>query len=140
MNGTKPTPIEAFRRDGQCSPEHFDVLDAAIHILEAERASAIRGAAMWQRRVAKLEERMRVRAVYTFTRRVDQEWLDPAKGVHYSARPDGTPYAYDVPDGVHPVTKDESPPGLYPVVVVPKELIGEVVAIRRIAFREGERL
>lgn len=106
----------------------------------ADRDAAIRDAAMWQRRVAKLEERMRVRAVYTFTRRVDQEWLDPSKGIHYSARANGTPYAYDVPDGVHPVTKDESPPGLYPVIVVPKELVGQIVAVRRVSFGEGERL
>lgn len=91
-------------------------------------------------RILALQKRMASRAIYTFTRRVDQEWLDPSKGVHYGAHPDGTPYAYDVPDGVHPVTKDESPPGLYPVIVVPKDLIGEVVAVRRIGFREGERL
>lgn len=91
-------------------------------------------------RIVELQSRMAVRAIYTFTRRVDEEWLDPSKGIHYSARADGTPYAYDVPDGVHPVTKDESPPGLYPVVVVPKELVGQVVVIRRVAHDEGERL
>lgn len=30
------TPIQAFRRDGFCSPEHFKVLDEAIRALEAE--------------------------------------------------------------------------------------------------------
>lgn len=91
-------------------------------------------------RIAALQKRMAWRAIYTFTRRVDEEWIVPALGRHYSAHPDGTPYVYDAPDGIHPVTKDDSPSALYPAVVVPKELIGRVIVIRPVEFGEGERL
>ena len=36
------SPIQAFRRDGFCSPEHFGVLDEAIRALKAELAETKR--------------------------------------------------------------------------------------------------
>ncbi len=88
-------------------------------------------------RISVLEKRMAWRAVMTFVRRVDEEWIVPALGRHYSADAEGKPYCYsDDPR----FTKDESPSGLYPAVVVPKEVVGKVIAIRPLEIGEGERL
>ncbi len=88
-------------------------------------------------RILALQKRMAWRAIATFTRRVDQEFIIPSLGKHYSARPDGTPYCYTDDPHFH---QDDSPSGLYPTVIVPKELVGRVIAVRPVEQGEGERL
>lgn len=89
-------------------------------------------------RILALQKRMAWRAVYTFTRRVDEEWIVPSLSKHYSAHSDGTPYCYS--DDPEFRVLDESPSALYPAVIVPKELVGRVIAIRPLETGEGERL
>jgi len=66
---------------------------------------------------------MRFRAL---TRKVSNTWINPAKS---------RPYYEDIR---RVFFKDESPEGLYPACVVPKNLLGEVVVI--IPFVEFRKL
>jgi len=123
QNKELKSEVALFLREGQ--PR----LQARILELEAQlreinefvgRESEVKRDA--QARILDLEERMRVRDIMSFKRRVDEEWIDPSRSKHYTAGASGNVYVYDYHGG--------DPVGLYPALVVPKELVGKVVVIR----------